>query len=74
MRINIRKNNDLINFIRTRRKLLKISQKDLADLTGLSVSGIAKLERGDSSISVTNLIKMSPHLGFKLELDVEDMP
>jgi len=62
---------DLSKFIRKRRIDLNMSQTELADLSGLSKNGIAKFERGESSLSFSNVMRLAPNLGFRIGLDVE---
>ena len=67
----IDRDQDLSNFIRKRRMELKMSQTELADLSGLSKNGIAKFERGESSLSFSNIMRLAPNLGFRIGIDVE---
>ena len=67
----IDRDQELSDFIRKRRMELKMSQSELADLSGLSKNGIAKFERGESSLSFSNIMRLAPNLGFRVGLDVE---
>ena len=63
---------DVGEFIRARRKTLKVTQKDLADLTGLSIDGISRIEKGERSASISTLVTISKILGFRLHLTPEE--
>jgi y4mF family transcriptional regulator len=56
--------------IMNRRKELGITQPDLAELAGVSINTIYKLERGSGNPSLSVLYKLSGVLGLKLTLEV----
>lgn len=62
---------DLSNFIRKRRKDLGMTQTELANLSGLSMNGLAKFERGESSLSFSNIMNLTLNLGVRIGLDIE---
>ncbi len=68
--INIEKNT-ISEFIKSRRKSLKITQVELAKYCNLSREGILKIESGASDIQLATLIKISKILGFKINIEIE---
>jgi len=54
--------------IKEHRKSRGITQNELADYTGLSRAGIAKIEAGESDIKLSTLISISNLLGLDLYL------
>jgi transcriptional regulator with XRE-family HTH domain len=63
--------NKISEFIKIRRKSLKITQLDLAKYCDLSREGILKIESGKSDIQLSTLVKISKILGFKLKIEIE---
>ena len=63
--------NKISDFIKTRRKSLKITQVDLAKYCNLSREGILKIESGTNDIQLSTLIKISKILGFKINVEIE---
>lgn len=51
-----------------RRHDLALSQRDLADLCGLSHSSVARIESGKSTPNLTTLIKILRELGLRLAI------
>ena len=51
-----------------RRKRLRVTQKDLAEIAGVSVSTISAIERGKTSPSIALLNKMSTPIGLVVSL------
>lgn len=60
----------LCEAIRKRRKGLGITQPDLAELAGISVNTLYKLERGQSNPTLEVLLKLADVLGMELTLNV----
>ncbi len=56
--------------IRQRRKELGITQPDLADLAGISINTLYKLERGQGNPSLDVIQKITTVLGMQLKLEV----
>lgn len=50
------------------RKSKGLTQKDISDLTGLSVSTISNIENGDNSYTIRSLIKYAEVLGYELDI------
>lgn len=57
--------------IRLRRKLLKIDQKTLAELAGVSINTLTKIERGESNPSVNVLTKILNTLGMDIKIIIK---
>jgi len=57
--------------IRTRRKALKITQPHLADLAGISVNSLYKVERGEANPTMDLIEKIADVLGLELKLEVK---
>ena len=62
---------DLGNIIKIRRKELKITQRDLAELSSVSINTITKIERGEANPSIRLLEKISNILGMEVKLEVK---
>jgi HTH-type transcriptional regulator / antitoxin HipB len=58
--------------IKKRRKELGITQRQLADMSGLSFNGISQVELGRMEIRISSLIKIGQLLGLKLKIEVEN--
>lgn len=61
----------IIQLIRERRKNLRITQSQLADLADISINTLYKLERGQSNPTLDVLLKIVDVLGMELKLDVK---
>jgi transcriptional regulator with XRE-family HTH domain len=59
--------------IRKRRKSLKITQPDLADLAKISVNTLYKIERGEGNPTLDVLEKIAVVLGLELKLEVKQI-
>lgn len=57
--------------IKERRKTLDITQLQLAELAGISVNTLYKLERGQSNPTIEVLVKIAEVLGMELKLEVK---
>lgn len=57
--------------IKKRRKELKVTQPDLADLAGISTNTLYKLERGQGNPSLQVVTKVADVLGMELKLEVK---
>lgn len=60
--------NELGQALRNRRKLAKITQTDLADLSGLSVHTLSDLESGKGNPTLEVLSKLCHVLGLEIQL------
>lgn len=57
--------------IRERRKLLGITQPELADMAQVSLNTLYKLERGEANPSVKILNQLAEVLGLELNLGIK---
>ena len=64
-------NGELGPFIKSRRKIMKLSQQELSDLSGLSLATLKRLESGDDGISLKNVMSILQVLGVNLCLRVK---
>jgi transcriptional regulator with XRE-family HTH domain len=53
---------------RTRRKVLRLRQRDVAELAGITLRGLTGLERGQANPTLKQLIKIAEVLGLELRL------
>ena len=58
--------------IRLRRKFLKIDQRTLSELAGVSVNTLTKIERGEANPSVNVLTKILNTLGMEIKIIVKE--
>ncbi len=58
-------------FIRDRRKMLDITQPDLAEMSQISINTLYKIERGEANPSVKVLNKISAVLGLEISIGVK---
>jgi y4mF family transcriptional regulator len=54
--------------LRTRRKMLGLRQRDLAELAGVTLRGITDLENGNANPTINQLAKIAEVLGLELTL------
>ena len=57
--------------IKSRRKVLRITQPDLAEIAGVSVNTLYKIERGQANPSVGLVNKIADVLGMELKLEIK---
>ena len=57
--------------IKNRRKVLKIRQEDLAEISGVALRTIVSIERGEGNPSLETLLKLAEVLGMELQLNVK---
>lgn len=57
--------------IKKRRKVLRIIQPDLAEMAGISINTLYKIERGQANPTVQILNKIAEILGMELKLEVK---
>ena len=62
---------DLGAKIKERRALLKISQQDLSDFSGVSISTVKDLERGVGNPSLQTLQKILDVVGLEIVLQLK---
>lgn len=54
--------------LKEKRKELKLTQEQLGEKTGLKRSYIAKIEKGETDMQISNFIRIAQALGLKLSL------
>ena len=57
--------------IKERRKILKVRQEDLAEISGVALRTIILIERGEGNPSFETLLKIASVLGMELQLNVK---
>ncbi|WP_225444009.1 helix-turn-helix domain-containing protein [Echinicola arenosa] len=63
--------NEIGNSIRERRKMLSITQPDLAEMAQISINTLYKIERGEANPSVRVLNKIANILGLEISIAVK---
>ncbi len=56
------------NTIRKRRKILKITQNDLSEISGISVRSLKDIETGKGNPTILQILKILNSLGLKLNI------
>lgn len=59
--------------IKERRKSLNVTQPHLAEIAGISVNTLYKLERGQGNPSLDIITKVADVLGMELKLEVKKL-
>jgi len=62
---------DVGTTIKKRRKALKITQPHLAELAGISVNSLYKIERGEANPTLELVEKIMDVLGLEMKLEVK---
>jgi len=57
--------------IKARRKMLKITQRTLAELAGVSINTLTKIERGEANPSFEVLEKILDTIGLEIKVVVK---
>lgn len=57
--------------IRERRKFLKITQKDLAEIVGLSLRNFVDVENGRANPTLDTIQKITDALGLRIRISVD---
>lgn len=60
--------------IRTRRKLLGLTQRELSEYAEISINTLTKIERGEGNPTLNVLVKILDILGLKLTADIITTP
>jgi len=58
------------NLLKDRRKSLGINQSDLAEIAGISINTLYKIERGQTNATLEVLEKILDVLGLELKLEI----
>ena len=59
---------DVAEYFARRRKAARLSQKDLAALTGIAPSNISRFESGSYNPSLDMMVRIADAMGMRLEL------
>lgn len=59
--------------IKERRKSLKVTQRQLAELAGIGINTLTKIERGEANPSLGILDKILDTLGMELTLTIKNV-
>ncbi|HEX2982027.1 MAG TPA: helix-turn-helix domain-containing protein [Ignavibacteriales bacterium] len=60
---------DLAGLISSRRKLLKLTQEDLAGIAGISLRSLKSIEAGEGNPGFNQLLKLMDVLGLKFSAE-----
>ncbi|GAB3665397.1 helix-turn-helix transcriptional regulator [Echinicola sediminis] len=63
--------NEIGNSIRERRKMLDITQPDLAEMAQISINTLYKIERGEANPSIRVLNQIANILGLEISIAVK---
>ena len=61
---------ELGNSIKDRRKFLKITQEDLADIAEVSERTLRSIEKGEANPELDSLMKICEVLGLSIDINV----
>lgn len=61
-------NQEIGGKIRERRKKLRLRQRDLAELAGVTLRGLTDLENGKANPTINQLVKLAEVLGLEIRL------
>ncbi len=64
-------NKEIGQIIRQRRKYLKITQKELAEIISVGLRSLIKIENGEGNPTLDQLQKIIEALGLKLEIKIK---
>jgi transcriptional regulator with XRE-family HTH domain len=67
-------NKDIARLIKERRLILNLQQKDLAELSKVSLRSIIQIENAAGNPSLATLSKLANLLGLEIKLVVKDKP
>jgi transcriptional regulator with XRE-family HTH domain len=62
---------ELGRIIRQRRNLLKITQKDLSEISGVTLRKLSDIENGIANPTIDTLVNVMDALGLVLEIKVK---
>jgi len=64
-------NEELIRTIKARKEILAINQEYLAELSGVGIATLKRLESGKGNITLKNLQKIVDVLGLEVKLELK---
>ncbi|MFV0291120.1 MAG: helix-turn-helix domain-containing protein [Mangrovibacterium sp.] len=59
------------NIIKERRKILSITQRELAALSGVGINTLTKIERGEANPSLKIVINILNTLGLEMDIKIK---
>lgn len=57
--------------IKERRKVLRITQPDLAEMAGISINTLYKIERGQANPTIQMVNKIAEIIGMEIKIEVK---
>jgi len=60
------------NTIKERRKMLSITQRELAEIAGVGINTLTKIERGKANPSLEILSRILDALGLEIEIKIKN--
>ena len=57
--------------IKERRKVLRITQPDLAEMAGISINTLYKIERGQANPTIQMVNKIADIIGMEIKIEVK---
>jgi y4mF family transcriptional regulator len=63
---------DIGAIITERRKMLMITQRTLAELAGVGINTLTKIERGEANPSINILNKILDTLGMEIKIEIKN--
>lgn len=70
--LEIKTAEQLSQILRERRKEMGLKQVEMANYTGLSNTGIGRIELGQNEVKIKTLLKMCKILGLKLKVEINE--
>jgi len=67
---NIMHQEELIKILRERREALKVTQEQLAELSGVGLRTLKAIESGKGNPTIDTLTKLAEVLGLELKLEI----
>ena len=64
-------NEELIQTIKARKEILAVNQEYLAELSGVGIATLKRLESGKGNITFKNLQKIADVLGLEVKLELK---
>ncbi|MEK7720406.1 MAG: helix-turn-helix transcriptional regulator [Bacteroidota bacterium] len=64
-------NEELIQTIKERKEILAVNQEYLAELSGVGIATLKRLESGKGNITLKNLQKIADVLGLEVKLELK---
>lgn len=65
-------NEEIVQSIKARKDILAVNQEYLAELTGVGIATLKRLESGKGNITLKNLQKIADVLGLEIKLELKN--